>query len=297
MAEYSGFFKSYNGDRKYCAEDFARRFANVFANGVMPNGAQLFVSAGEGMRVSVSAGFAWINGYDYYNDADFGLSIDVADGVLPRIDRVALRWSRENRSINLAVLKGTPASEPEAPALQRDADAWELGLAAVQIPAGATQVEQAYITDTRPDSSLCGLSSLVSPLPSDAWFSQFQAMFDEWFQTLQGVLEGDIAGNLATQIAALQSHTSDILALKSIASFSVAAEDWTENVEAVRSEAVIVNADITPETRVHLVLDDSLKGKYALWALDPAGGSVTICAESPPSATLTGRIIIEEVRA
>lgn len=163
MAEYSGFFPSYNGDRKYTAAQFAKRFANTFSNGVMPNGAQLFVSAGDGMHVSVSAGFAWINGYDYYNDMDFDLSIDVADGVLSRIDRVVLRWSRENRSISLAVLKGTPASSPEAPALQRDADAWELGIATVQIPAGATQVSQSYISDTRPNTAVCGLSSLISP--------------------------------------------------------------------------------------------------------------------------------------
>lgn len=297
MAEYSGFFPSYNGDRKYTAAQFAKRFANTFSNGVMPNGAQLFVSAGDGMHVSVSAGFAWINGYDYYNDMDFDLSIDVADGVLSRIDRVVLRWSRENRSISLAVLKGTPASSPEAPALQRDADAWELGIATVQIPAGATQVSQSYISDTRPNTAVCGLSSLISPLPSDAWFAQFQAMFTEWFETVQGVLEGDIAGNLAAEIAELQAHTADILALKSVGTFSVSQDDWTDNAEMLCSEATLTNSDISPDSRVHLILEDGLKGKYALWALDPEEGSVTLSTDKPPNVTLTGRLIIEEVRA
>ena len=50
-----------------------------------------------------------------------------------------------------------------APALTRNADVHELGLADVTIPQAATAVNVANISDTRLNNNLCGLiNSLVS---------------------------------------------------------------------------------------------------------------------------------------
>lgn len=167
MSEKSTFFNSVSGDRKYKAEDMALHFSKVLTNGVMPLETQLQATADSGMNIVVSAGSAWINGYAYHNDSNFTLTIDAADGVLNRIDRIVVRWGRLARSINLAIVKGTPGSSPTAPAVVRSADYWDLGIATVLIGAGITAITQSMITDTRTDATVCGkVSSLITP--SDA---------------------------------------------------------------------------------------------------------------------------------
>lgn len=211
MAEKSTFFNSVSGDRKYKAEDMAAHFAKLITNGVYPAGAQLQVTEDTGMNVTVSAGSAWINGYAYHNDGDFTLTFDPADGVLDRIDRIVVRWGRLARSINLAIVKGTPGSSPSAPAIVRSADYYDLGIATVSIGAGITAITQAMITDTRLDSDVCGfVSSLIQPDTSD-WFTQFNSAFttalnnnqstwDTWFATLEDILDENVAGNLLNMI-------------------------------------------------------------------------------------------------
>ncbi|MEA4898989.1 MAG: hypothetical protein VB065_00500 [Eubacteriales bacterium] len=164
MAEKSSFFNSVNGDRTYAAEDWARYFASFIGNGVfgLP-GTNLQVSPGDGLGVTVAAGLAWINGYFYVNDADRTLALATADGTLPRIDRVVVRWSLAGRAIAAAVKTGVAASSPSAPSLQRDSSIYELGIADVYVAAGATAVPASNITDRRSNVALCGIvSSIVS---------------------------------------------------------------------------------------------------------------------------------------
>lgn len=162
--EKSGFFNSNNGDRIYNAEDFASYFGDLVSNGIFHrNTDNLRVTAAGGMNVLVLAGSAWINGYRYENTSPFDLQIATADGVNPRIDRVILRWSNVGRSINLAVINGTPAPTPNPPALTRNADIWELGIATVFVVRGALAIEAINISDTRLSPAMCGLvNSLVS---------------------------------------------------------------------------------------------------------------------------------------
>jgi len=200
LAEKSTFFNSVTGDRKYKAEDIAAHFAKLITNGVYPSGTQLQATEDAGMDVTVSAGSAWINGYAYHNENDFTLTFDAADGVLNRIDRIVVRWGRVARSINLAIIKGTPASSPLAPAIVRDADYYDLSIATVAIGAGITAISQAMITDTRGDSNVCGfVSSLIEP-DTSGWFAQFENAFITWFETVQDILDEEVSGNLLNMI-------------------------------------------------------------------------------------------------
>ena len=134
MAEKSRFFNSIDGDRAYSATDWAEYFASFIGNGVFGSPAtNLLVSPGNGMSVSIAAGLAWINGYFYVNNAAFTLALSTADGSLPRIDRVVIRWSLANRAITAAVKTGTAASSPSAPTLTRDSSVYELAIADVYI--------------------------------------------------------------------------------------------------------------------------------------------------------------------
>jgi hypothetical protein len=115
---------------------------------------QFQVSAdGSGMTVSVATGKAWIKGQYVESDAVAALSIDAADPSNPRIDRVILRNTfgapGAGGSIALAVLKGTAAGSPAAPALTQSAAVWEISLAQVRVDAGAVVVAADKVTDER----------------------------------------------------------------------------------------------------------------------------------------------------
>lgn len=163
MAEQSGFFDAHlvGGvyDRVYLAASFAKYFASFIGNGVFGGkSSELMVQQkpAADMSVKVLSGQAWINGYWYENDDELSLAIDVADGVLNRIDAIVLRWNNSERVIRLAVKKGVPATNASVPMIQRNADFYELKLAQIYIKAGATRITQADITDTRLNNEVCG---------------------------------------------------------------------------------------------------------------------------------------------
>jgi len=164
MAIRSGFFNSVNGDRKYDASRFAEYFASFIGNGVFPNPSDgLQVMANDDMTVTVKAGKAWINGYILINDDDYILTLEPADGVLDRIDRIVARYDVADREMRIEVKKGTFASSPVPPDLQRDVDAYELALADIYVGAGVVSIAQGNITDLRNDKDLCGrVNSLIA---------------------------------------------------------------------------------------------------------------------------------------
>ncbi len=147
--EKSGFFNSSDGDRVYDATDFAAYFGSLVSNGIFyATATNLQVSPETGLAVSVAAGSAWINGYRYENTDALNMLLVTANGSNPRIDRIVLRLSQINRSIRLAVVTGTSAVTPVAPALTRTSDIYELGIADVLIPTAATTIAANNITDT-----------------------------------------------------------------------------------------------------------------------------------------------------
>lgn len=227
MAEKSGFFNSDQGDRTYAADFFAEYFASFIGNGVYPNPSTACqVIASGNMTVALSAGQGWINGYYYHNTDNLILNLDIADGVLKRIDRIVLRYTVLNREIKAYVKKGTLASTPVAPALQRDADVWELGIADIFIGDGVVSVSQANITDLRLNSTYCGIvHGVVIQVDTTTIFNQFQAWYSEtiddattdiaamlsafqnsfnaWFASVQDILDENTAGNLLNMINVL----------------------------------------------------------------------------------------------
>lgn len=188
----SSFFNSVAGDRKYDASKFAEYFASFIGNGVFPepaNGLQVEAQLTPDMTVTVKAGKVWINGYIMINDDDYILTIEPADGLLNRIDRIVARYDVVDREIRIEVKKGTFASSPVAPTLQRDADSYELALADIVVNAGVVSILEANITDLRKDKELCGL------------------------------VDSLIAGDINALVADLAAHKEDVVAHE-IASFS-----------------------------------------------------------------------------
>ena len=190
MAIKYGFFNSVAGDRKYNADDISNYFVKLISDGVFATPATCMqVVESSGMKVNVSAGWAfirckWINNTTYES-----LTIEPSDLVLNRIDRVVLRLdpSVSSRNITIAVKKGTAAATPEPPELTRVSDGiYELSLAQIAVNAGTSAITQAEITDERPDADVCGyVAGLIDQIDASNLFAQFQSAFEQWFETVQ----------------------------------------------------------------------------------------------------------------
>ena len=90
MGEWSGFFPSHNGDRKYTTADTAATTDILFHSGVCQQGDLTLTPAG-GMTAQLGEGWAIVNGYHYKNDGPLVLTFGYADGALDRIDTVVVR--------------------------------------------------------------------------------------------------------------------------------------------------------------------------------------------------------------
>ena len=242
--EKSSFFNSVSHDRTYRAEDWAEYFASFIGNGVFPvpsTGLQVVVD--NGMNLLLKAGKAWINGYFYNNTSDLTITIGTADGQLNRIDRIVVRWDLTNRIISAEVKSSAYSASPTAPALQRDADIYELALADVYVGAGVTTITQSNITDQRLNTSLCGVvAAVVDQIDTEAFNAQLQAWFAEYqslsaaeYNTLVSYMNSlKLQGN--TQYDAFEQHMADFEA-QAAAEFN----SWFKGLQDVLDENAAAN--------------------------------------------------------
>lgn len=257
--EKSSFFNSVSHDRTYRAEDWAEYFASFIGNGVFPvpsTGLQVVVD--NGMNLLLKAGKAWINGYFYNNTSDLTITIGTADGQLNRIDRIVVRWDLTNRIISAEVKSSAYSASPTAPALQRDADIYELALADVYVGAGVTAITQSNITDRRLNTSLCGIvAAVVDQIDTEAFNAQLQAWFAEYqslsaaeYNTLVSYMNSlKLQGN--TQYDAFEQHMADFEA-QAAAEFN----SWFNGLQEVLDEnaaANLMNITNALDARVDLI--------------------------------------------
>lgn len=228
MALKFGFFNSVNGDRKYNADDISNYFLKLISNGVFatPSNA-MQVQASADMTVKVSAGWAFINCKWLENTAAYPLTLDAADVVLNRIDRIVLRLSESPRTMGIYIKKGTPASTPMPPELARTKGViWELSLAKISIHAGTTAITQAMITDERADAVLCGwVTGLIDQIDTTNLFAQFTNAFNTWFSEIKDEVQ-------STTI--LRQYTSRYVTLsENEDNIPIGIPQYTENLDTI----------------------------------------------------------------
>ena len=106
------------------------------------------------------------------------------------------------------MVTGTPAAQPVAPAITRNADVYELELAEISVPAGTSSITQALITDKRLDDTVCGITvSAVQHISTASYLEQMLAAFNDWFDGVRDILGEDEAGNLLLMIQTLSYTT------------------------------------------------------------------------------------------
>lgn len=165
MALESGFFNDVNGDRLYNADDMSRYFENIMSSGIFKRITDcLKVSASSGMTLTVAPGAGLINCRWFRTETPETVTIPTSNAVLPRFDLVVARLDMTDavRAITLQVVSGAAAATPVAPEPVRTADVHDLALAMVYVPAGASEIVDANLTDVRANEWYCGyVHSLV----------------------------------------------------------------------------------------------------------------------------------------
>lgn len=235
MSVTSGFFNSFNGDRKYNAEQMSDIFNGIINDGVFASvGTAFGVQASNGITINVGIGRAWFNGKWILNDAILPIACDISEVVLDRIDAVVIEINRSDsvRSGLIQVVKGIPSSSPSRPTLTRSIDVNQYPLAYIYRAAGSTDIKQADITNMVGTSDcpyITGILQVVNidnivaqwqdqwdqwftdkTAESDAetaqWLAETKAEFDTWFESLQVSLDDNIAATLEAQVLELQNR-------------------------------------------------------------------------------------------
>jgi len=145
------------------AQDYRVVLSSLARSGVATAGA-LAVSQKSGtpnMSVDVAAGGVFVKStrsaaqgtYHAYSDAVINATLSASDATNPRIDRILVQIRDEAQDAALTqndarilVVEGTPAASPSAPSITVDD---YLELAQVTVPASATSIVDANISDVR----------------------------------------------------------------------------------------------------------------------------------------------------
>lgn len=282
-------------------------------------------AAGTGMALQVAPGKAQIQGAFAIESAVQSLSVAAADTTNNRIDTVVLRLdlSLDKRNIALAVLKGTPAADPVAPALTRNGTVWELGLANITVNKNVSSLTQLDITDTRLDTQRCGVvAQTIGELDTSAYFLQSKAALEQIQKELSDLnagsatmlkdeydldrtvlTAGGIKAYTAAQLQPVQTSLSDLAAevdkLK-YALVSLPASGWSGSAPYTQTVSVSgMTEDWVPGIPTaalgsSVAVTDLLAATEALGCIKmitSADGTLTFTApEDKPGVSLTLRV-------
>lgn len=230
-----GFFNSVNGDRKYNADSF-----NLFLKGLIsPNGifegvdgAFKVTASGTGLTLNVDTGKAIVNNHWVISDAVETVSLATAHNLFGRYDAICLRWNATNRTIDITVTTGTPASTPVKPSpKQNELEEYEIILAYIYVGPNVTTITNANITDSRYDTSICGVvTGLIQQVDTSTLYRQYadkfeqlinqmttwqqnqKTLYNEWFAALTGDLNVNtkLTRNVANYITTREAGTQYI---------------------------------------------------------------------------------------
>lgn len=211
MAFTFGFYNAINHDRVYDAEQFMNLFDGILIDGVfMSVGDHFAVRPRDGLVVLVGSGRAWFNGTWSWNSTDLIVRMPEPELVYNRIDAIVLEIDKRKsvRRNRICVLKGTPAPSPTKPKMARTPEFSQYALAYVNVKAEATEIKAIDIENVVGHAETPYCTGLIQVHNVDAIWSQWEARFNEWFDTLRDQMSGNVAANLAAQIQRLEERVT-----------------------------------------------------------------------------------------
>lgn len=248
----------------YDAAD-AAGYCATRTSGVYSAEADFAVTPAGGMRITVSAGQAWVHparwvGYSIQMRTATTLEMPVADGSRGRIDRVVLRFDAATRGSRIQVLQGAVGTSTP-PELTRSARVYDLCLAQITRPGGSTSISAGQITDTRADEALCGLMR----------------------DGVTGIPTAQLQAEARAKVAALEeSATASAKAAK--ASETAAAASAAQAAKSQQAAKASEQAAKTSETASSASAGQAAKSQQAAKISETASASAQAAAASSASA-------------
>lgn len=188
--EKCGFFDSVNQDRLYSAEDMNQPYKRLVSNGVFatPSGTpsnDFRAVEASGMTVTVKAGQGIFGDKWFSMASDLAVIVPANSGIEHRLDSIIARVDTRQsvRAGSIVYRTGVAGQNPQPPALDTTTDVHEYRLANVLVAAGASEITQANITDTRMTDECGFITALVKTVDTsvlaDQWITAFQEYYDE----------------------------------------------------------------------------------------------------------------------
>ena len=196
-------------DRAITAEN-ERDFNKLcWTNGVFTTPVtSLMVRPGGGMSIEVMPGGCHIEGARGYEKNLRRMSISGASSNLSRIDRIIVKFDTAEpvRSIEIYKKEGVPSTTPFPQDIIRQSNYYELVLADIRIPAGATEITNANITDQRANPDLCGM--VLPAIPFEKQSEDLWNQLKDGVSVVESALDGTTAGTLNNRISTVEAGLS-----------------------------------------------------------------------------------------
>lgn len=305
-----------NNQDEYIGAEYVMKWLHGRTSGVFGGNGNAAVTAltTPGMRVQVSDGTGWIansgnDGVVWWidneakNSEKLQLSVEQADGALPRVDRVIVSWKTTNYVDypEIKVLKGTANSRPTAPALTNNNTERQISLARISIPAGTTAITASLITDERLDSSVCGIVTDSVEVDTTGIQQQIESFIALMQQRTSSAIQNvdsqsqAVLESIQQELANLEAGTAVELKKLVFSNVSVAKSAWVEDTTysdypyraAVPLTGVL--ASMIPEVIFSVA---ALSDNGFAPVTECYNGGVYIYADSAPDATITIPTII-----
>lgn len=232
VLDHAFFYNSESGDRVYDASSFEHWLRRFFTSGVFTGDCQV-IANGEGMTVEIGSGYCNCDGKVRIFASAQQLALANAHATYDRIDTIVIERNDTDRDITVKVVTGAYSAEPVPTPPVRENGVFQLVVAQILVASGAVKILQEDITDTRPDTEICGyvISAVQTPDFSELYAQftdQFENYFDgsteefeEWFEHMKDQLDTDAAGHLQNEIDALDEDVQDLQTVLAQCAFDV----------------------------------------------------------------------------
>lgn len=283
-----------NNQDEYVGAEYVMKWLHGRTSGVFGANGNAAVAALDtpGMAVTVSDGVGWMSngngdGVVWWNDSEAAntsklqLSIDAADGVLNRIDRIIVEWKTTNYVDlpEIKVLKGSASSTAKAPDLTNNGTVRQISLARITVNAGVTAITASMITDERLDTGVCGLVTDWVSIDTSMMHSQFEALL----AAIQKEL-ADLEAGTAFELKKLQFSNVSVSAVDFVSDTTY--QDFPYRAGVALSGVI---ESMIPE--IMLSVEDATSGNFAPVA-ESYNGGVYLYATSAPEYDITIPTII-----
>lgn len=198
MALSYGFYNSYNGDRKYNAEQISSMFDGLINDGVFEEiDEKLWVVPGDGMQVIVKSGKAWFDKTWLVNSSEYPINIPQGDLSRDRIDAVVVETDhrQENRRTSIKIVMGESSVDPKKPVLMNTDEVHQHPLAYVKVRSGATQISLNDLENRIGMSDCPFITGLLEVTSLDDLFAAWGEQFQKFVVNRQGDFDSFMAAS------------------------------------------------------------------------------------------------------